>query len=291
MEPILVNPSEERRILDLRPLGFRDVAVLGRYSYATAHDVLQDHSHGDMLEICFLESGEQTYVVADRSFHLSGGDLFITFPGEHHGTGHAPEEKGKLYWLLLFVPRTAQRFLSLTPAETGQLMKQLLQLPRQFRAIPDVKRTLQRIFEVFDGDDGPLRTAGLRNLLLRFLLDVLQSADRREPVVSPEMLAVQQYIADHLDQPLSVRDLARYVCLSQSRLKARFKAEVGVPPADFIVRQRIARAKTLLAESDATVADIAMTLGFSTSQYFATVFRRYTGQAPSRFRETAGNQP
>ena len=290
MKPILINPSADRRILDFRPLGFRDVAVLGRYSYATAHGVLENHSHGDMLEICFLESGEQTYVVADRSYQLTGGDLFVAFPGERHGTGHAPEGKGKLYWLLLFVPRLGQRFLSLKPSEARQLIEQLLQLPRQFRAMPDIKRTLDRVFEVFDGTDAPLRVAGLRNLLLRFLLDVLHSAGRREPVVSREMLAVQQFITDNLDQPLTVRDLARRACLSQSRLKARFKAEVGIPPADFVMRRRIARAKELLATGDMSIVRMATALGFSTSQYFATVFRRYAGQTPSQFRQTAAGQ-
>ncbi len=290
MKPILINPSADRRILDFRPLGFRDVAVLGRYSYATAHGVLEDHSHGDMLEICFLESGEQTYVVADRSYQLTGGDLFVTFPGEQHGTGHAPEGKGKLYWLLLFVPRLGQRFLSLMPSEARQLIEQLSQLPRQFRAMPDIKRTLDRVFEVFDGTDAPLRIAGLRNLLLRFLLDVLHSAGRREPVVSREMLAVQQFITDNLDQPLTVRDLARRACLSQSRLKARFKAEVGIPPADFVMRRRITRAKELLTTGDVSIVHMATALGFSTSQYFATVFRRYVGQTPSQFRQAAAGQ-
>ena len=39
--PVLVDPSEERRILDFRPLGFRDVTVLGQYQYAKAHPALE----------------------------------------------------------------------------------------------------------------------------------------------------------------------------------------------------------------------------------------------------------
>jgi len=287
MDPILVDPSDERRILDFRLLGFRDVAVLGRYSYATAHEVLEDHSHGEMLEICFLETGEQTYVVGETPYHLTGGNLFLTFPGECHGTGQMPEGKGKLYWMLLFVPGAHQRFLSLSAAEARCLIGQLLHLPRQFRALPEVKRTLDRIFGVFDRPAAPLRAADLRNLLLRFLLDVLDSAHQREASVSPEMQRVQQFIIEHLDQPLTVRELAREVHLSESRLKSRFKTEIGIPPADFVTRQKIDLAKDLLSNTDTHVSDIAMALGFSTPQYFATVFRRYTGQTPSHFRQAA----
>ncbi len=284
MENILVDPSNERRILDFRPLGFRDVAVLGRYSYAAAHGVLEDHSHGDMLEICFLESGEQTYVVGGRAYPLTGGDLFVTFPNEHHGTGHALQGKGVLYWMLLFVPKRNRAFLSLKPDEAQELVDQLLRLPRRFPAVPDIKKTLDRVFDVFDRGEGPLHAASLRNVLLRFLFDVLDSAGRNKPGISPEMQQVVRFIAENLDRPLTVRELARQVYLSQSRLKTRFKAELGIPPADYIARQKIARASELLRSTDCGVADIARALGFSTSQYFATVFRRYTGQSPSRFR-------
>lgn len=285
MDQILVDPSDERRILDFRPLGFRDVAVLGRYSYATAHAVLEDHSHGEMLEICFLESGEQTYVVGGTPYQLTGGDLFVTFPGEVHGTGQTPEGKGRLYWMLLFVPKGNRGFLALQPAEARTLIDQLLRLPRQFRAAGDLKNTLDRIFEVFDRRDAPLRVADLRNLLLRFLLDVLDSAGRREAPLSPKMEQVCRFIRENLAEPLTVGQLARLVYLSQSRLKARFKAEVGMPPADYMMRQRVERAKALLEDTETTVGRIAATLGFSTPQYFATVFRRYTGQSPNRFRQ------
>ncbi len=284
MDQILVDPSDQRRILDFRLLGFRDVAVLGQYSYASAHGALEDHSHGEMLEICFLESGEQTYVVGDAPYRLTGGDLFVTFPGEVHGTGHTPEGKGRLYWMLLFVPKSNRGFLALKPAEARTLIDRLLGLPRHFRAAGDIKKTLDRIFEVFDRRDAPLRAADLRNLLLRFLLDVLESAGRHEAALSPEMQQVCQFIRENLAEPLTVRDLARLVHLSQSRLKARFKAEVGIPPADYVMRQRVARAKELLHEPETTIADISLGLGFSTPQYFATVFHRYTGQTPSEFR-------
>ncbi len=285
MDQILVDPSDERRILDFRPLGFRDVAVLGRYSYATAHGALEEHSHGEMLEICFLESGEQTYVVGGTPYQLAGGDLFVTFPGEVHGTGDTPEGKGRLYWMLLFLPKDNRGFLALKPAEARELIDQLLRLPRQFRAAVEIKKTLGRIFEVFDRPGAPLRVADLRNLLLRFLLDVLDSAGRREAPLSLEMQQVCRFIQENLAEPLTVRQLARLVYLSQSRLKARFKAEVGMPPADFIMRQRVERAKAMLAAPETTIAEIAFALGFSTPQYFATVFRRYTGETPSRFRQ------
>ena len=91
----------ERLVLDLRPLGIPAVPQLGRYSYREAHRGLDLHVHRDALEICYLARGRQLYRVGRRDFVLTGGDVFVTFPGEVHSTGEAPEEKGTLYWVQL----------------------------------------------------------------------------------------------------------------------------------------------------------------------------------------------
>jgi AraC-like DNA-binding protein len=284
MDEILVNPSDERRILDFRPLGFRDVVVLGRYQYAAAHEPLPDHCHGNMLEICYLESGEQSYLVKRERFDLTGGDVFVTFPEEPHGSGGSPEGKGVLFWMLLRVPAGKRRFLSLAPPEARLLLDSLLELPyRQFRSNRAMKKTLYDVFAAYDRVDDPLRIVNLRNLLLRFLLDVIDASRGSPSRLSPAIREVQRFIGENIDVMLTVRQMARLAGMSESRLKARFKAEVGVPPADYMMRQKIERAKRLL-HGGRSVTHVAMELGFSTSQYFATVFKRYTGRTPSRHR-------
>lgn len=285
MPQVLVDPSEERRIVDFRTLGFRDVIVLGRYDYTEAHEPLALHCHGEMLEICYLERGQQTYVVGNERFDLKGGDVFVTFPNERHGSGKTPQGRGVLYWMLIRVPRRPQRFLSLSPGESQVILQRLLTLPaRQFSGNDTMNRVLRQVLTVIQLAEDPLRLANLRNLLLRFLLDVLEASQRSRQRISSEILAVQERIVKNLDQPWAVEHLARLAHLSPSRFKARFKAEVGVPPADYVMRERIARAKALLQESDMSITEAAMRLGFNTSQYFATVFKRYTGQTPSEYR-------
>jgi AraC-like DNA-binding protein/mannose-6-phosphate isomerase-like protein (cupin superfamily) len=284
-EQILVDPTDERHILDFRPLGMNDVPILGRYSYSSARDPLEMHSHGERLEICYLESGRQTYIVEGESFELSGGDLFVTFPKERHGTGEGPEGKGVLYWAIVRVPGPKERFLSLPPKEGGLIIDRLLQLPqRTIRGGKMVERTLHRIFSVYDQAESQLRIVSLRNLLIRMLLDVLNTFEQAEPMVSPLIRDVQQFALENLDQPLVVADLASRAGLSASRLKARFKAETGIPPADYMTRMKVEAAKDRLLQENQSVTEIAMELGFATSQYFATVFKRYTGKTPSKFR-------
>lgn len=283
---VLVDPSEDRTVVDFRPLGFRDVVVLGRYDYAEAHEPLAFHCHGPMLEICYLERGRQSYLVGNERFDLAGGDLFVTFPNERHGTGEMPEGRGVLYWLLIQVPTQRQPFLALPPEESRRVVERLLALPaRQFPGSASIERVLRRVLTAVQRTEDALRSVNVRNLLLRFVLDVLEASQRSRQGISAEIAAVQQTIADHLERPLSVGHLARLAHLSQSRFKARFKAEVGLPPGDYQMRLRIERAKELLRQADTSVTETAMRLGFNTTQYFATVFKRYTGQTPRAYRD------
>jgi AraC-like DNA-binding protein len=286
MDHVVIDPTDERRILDFRPLGFRDVVLLGRYNYAAVHQGLEEHCHGDMVEMCYLERGEQTYFVGQERFDLTGGDVFVTYPGETHGTGMSPEGKGVLYWLLIRAPGPKGRFLSLSPAMGRQLMSSLLNMPsRCFKAGDIVGRTLHRICDVYDQTANPLRVIDLQNLLLRLLLDVIDASRSVQPGISSLIARVQKYVEQNDDCVLTVKQLAKLAHLSEPRFKSRFKKEVGIPPADYILRRKIEHAKLLLESNELTITETAMRLGFSTSHYFATVFRRYTGETPSRHRE------
>jgi AraC-like DNA-binding protein len=282
-----VDPSADRRILDFRPLGFRDVLVLGRYQYCEAHAPLELHTHRDIVEICYLHSGQQTYFVGTEEFDLRGGSLFVTYPNEPHGSDKTPESKGVLYWMLLDVPACERQLLSLAPAESRLVLDAILDLPaRHFPATRNVASILRHLMAQFDREGDRLRPVRLKTLLLSFLLEVLEASASHSVHchVSPAIQSVKQTIDRELDKPLSIRHLARLAHMSESRFKARFKAEIGMPPADYMTRQRIDRAKEFVRQTDMSVTEIAGRLGFCTTQYFATSFKRYTGQTPSDYR-------
>jgi len=275
----------ERLILDLRPLGIPEVPMLGHYDYPEAREGLELHAHHDSLEICYLAKGRQMYRVGRRDYVLTGGDVFVTFPDEIHSTGEAPEEKGTLYWVQVSLPRPRGRFLNCTPADSSRLVQQLRRLPhRHFAGQPELKMLLDGIIEVSQRRGDPLRHLILQNRLVEFLLRVIDCARQRpRPSVSPEISNLLRYIELNAHQTLPLAALAARLGLSLPRLKARFKQEVGIPPAEYVLRCKIESAKQRLVRPGTSVTNIAHELNFSSSQYFATVFRRYTGQSPSAF--------
>jgi AraC-like DNA-binding protein len=88
----------------------------------------------------------------------------------------------------------------------------------------------------------------------------------------------------HLHESLSLKRLAGLVGLSPSHFLARFRREFGVPPSDYVWRLKISRAMELLKQPNASITQIAFNLGFSSSQHFATAFKRYAGINPARYR-------
>lgn len=78
--------------------------------------------------------------------------------------------------------------------------------------------------------------------------------------------------------------LAAAAHCSRARMFHLFKDTTGMTPNDYLQRLRVERAKSALATTPQSVTDIALGCGFSSSQYFSTVFRKYTGSTPSEFR-------
>jgi len=69
------------------------------------------------------------------------------------------------------------------------------------------------------------------------------------------------------------------------RLSDLIRKLTAYSPMAYLTRLRIARARALLRASEASITEIAISCGFSSSQYFANVFRRCVGQTPSAYRE------
>jgi AraC-like DNA-binding protein len=262
--------------------------MFGRYQYAASRSGLGPHSHRHAIEICFLERGEQTYRVGGLLHRLRGNDQFFTLPGELHDTADLPQERGILYWLILQL-EPSKKLLGLSEAQAALLKRELRRMPtRHFRGHPDCARILGEINDsLVDGSKRragllPYRRLRLQALLLQYLtLTIRASHQGVLGSATPLMQRLLHYIDDHLDDPVQVARLAQVARLSESRCKSRFKREMGVPPAEFWLRKKIERAIFLLKKRNVT--EVAYELGFSSSQYFATVFKRYTLVNPSQF--------
>ena len=90
----------------------------------------------------------------------------------------------------------------------------------------------------------------------------------------------------HLDEPLTVEDLARRALMSPRTFARRFRAATGTTPLQWLLRQRILHAQQLLEATDLPVELIANRCGFGSATALRVHFRRATGTSPLAYRRT-----
>jgi AraC-like DNA-binding protein len=262
------------------------VRSVGHYRYLSAQRPLPPHVHADAMEISLLVRGQQTYRVNEEKFLVGSGEVFITFPNERHDSGGEPEEKGELYWLQLRL-LDPDNFLGLSRAGATVLQSELLALAlHHFRMPAAAQSDLEQCFVLLQQKRTPHVQLHIENHLRNYVLNVLHAASIA-PVLTTSA-GVQKCI-EHIQQSgqiaIALEDLAALAGLSLPRFKSRFRRETGLPPGEFMMRHFVQRACQLLESKLMPVTELAFFLGFSSSQYFSTVFKRYIGCAPSRYLE------
>ena len=93
------------------------------------------------------------------------------------------------------------------------------------------------------------------------------------------------FVSDHLSEPIAVEDLARAASVSASYLTKLFRESLGTSPHDYLLRQRISRAKQLLIETDEPIGSVARQVGFTTESNFSYRFSKMCGITPSAYRK------
>lgn len=105
------------------------------------------------------------------------------------------------------------------------------------------------------------------------------------PVANSDFsLQIEKYIRRHLNQPLTLEQVARGLYMSRAQLARVVRRETGHSFGELHTIYRIQEAKTLLCESEWTVQTIARFIGFKSTAYFCTLFQRQVGRTPSEFR-------
>jgi AraC family transcriptional regulator len=115
---------------------------------------------------------------------------------------------------------------------------------------------------------------------------------RSEPLkggLTPAQIAlVTDFLEAHLDQPLALADIAGACGLSPTHFARRFKAAMGVPPHQHLMKLRVERAKRLL-QGALPIVEVALACGFAHQEHLTRIFRRMTGMTPASFRRAAHN--
>ena len=135
------------------------------------------------------------------------------------------------------------------------------------------------------------RVAALTQLFAAHLVEKYTRAAAETPahrggLPIRQLRKVEDYVAEHLAEEISVERLAELVELSPSHFAHVFKETTGMTPLQFVTRQRITRAQQLIRETSRSLIDVGLEVGYSSPSHFAQVFRRVVGVTPTEFRSS-----
>lgn len=149
---------------------------------------------------------------------------------------------------------------------------------------------LMRLMEAEVAAGCPAATLYAESLSLALLAHVgqhysarasLASSDKR--LARPVLERVFDYILGNLGCDLRIVELAAVANMSPHRFCLSFKRSVGLSPHQWLMRKRVEEGSRLLRARSMSIAEVALSLGFSSQSHFTQVFRQLTGTTPKRY--------
>jgi transcriptional regulator GlxA family with amidase domain len=208
----------------------------------------------------------------------------IDHPGDWQGGATAIVHPCTRYWLRFDFPGS-NPLTGLTRSTTLSLKQAYAEMKRRHFPGSEAIHTLFRNLLVQQREQDAYAEDFARTLFHQILIEVVRQYERnQQKQVSPAIGKALDFLSTNLSTDIHVADISAAVGLSTGHFHDVFLRETGFTPARYHQRLRIAAAKQLLIVNDHSITDVAIELGYSSSQYFATTFRKLVGLTPQQYR-------
>ena len=215
-------------------------------------------------------------------FH--NGDLIYTPPDARYG---ARWEEEREFIIILLEPSFVER------ATQGLIAESRIETVPQFRfRDPLIEGIGRALYAELESDSSPdriyaesLANALALHLIRRYSASGQPIRDAGGELPKHKLRYAVEFINDNLTRNISLAEIAANVEMSPFHFARLFKHSVGLAPHQYVLEQRIDRAKTLLSETALSLAEIAYRLGFASQSHFIVVFRRLTSTIFEAYRK------
>ncbi len=252
------------------------------------------HRH-EFAELMIVTAGAAAHVTAQGRYLIAAGDVFFVPPEQPHGFADA---RGLGLVNVLFLPPRLpepsaelkgmpgyQALFELEPRyrDAQGFVGHLRLPPEELERVTALLRELEAEARAYAPGGEALVAALFAQLAVR----LARSYGRHASPAGRRLLAVQaavRHIEANHAEAIALEELADLAGMSLSTFKRAFKAVTGVPPIDYLLQVRLARACHLLRDANRSVTEAALSAGFNDSNYFARQFRSRMGATPSVWR-------
>ena len=252
------------------------------------------------LEISFLSHGSLGFAAAGKEHALTPGDVTVTAPWLIHEVGLPDVEASRLIWIIIDVgvrrPNQSWDWPDWVLLN-GQEKEKLAHILQNDDRTVWHNRALAPAFERLVTELGAEDLASVETDIKIQLNHILLGVARTIVTEDVKALAardrsletVRLFLArlhDHVDYAWRIEEMARQCGMSRGSFIQRCRELVNCPPHTYLSQLRMDKAITMLkSDDDATLTDIAMACGYSSSAHFSTSFKKETGVSPSQWRQ------
>lgn len=282
------------------------IASIGFWNGTGKQDWGLEAHRNEGVEICFLETGSMVFSVETKDFELRPGDFTVTRPWQLHKLGSPNIGPGKLHWLILDVgvrrPNQEWRlpsWLTLTRQDKAELVRKFRQNENPvWRSSPEITEAFRQISRGVIRWGQPQMESTLLNAMNHLFLGMLTALTQQQKDHHPELVSrrrtVELFLKDLADNQSSSREawtlpkMARHCGLGITAFSKYCRQLVNISGVDYLNQCRLEHASSLLLKHpERSITEIAFDVGFNSSQYFATHFRRKFKTRPTEFKAQA----
>ncbi len=271
--PLSERVTLSRSHLSLQGINFNfgreDISAPTDWRFEEPHHILVLHRAGD------LRSMETVFSSGPASLTRPAvGDVWV-IPAEHRYAALAQGNIVSFCELVIPIPILGNREI----------------LPQIARQDPFLHHNVERLASTIGREDdvaGLLRDTVATSIRLHltdsFPLGNPIRRRKQLQLTTCQKRILADYIRDTLDAEHSLESMAAVVDIPIHQFLTAFTKAFGITPHQYLIRQRLTRARELLITSNAPITAIASTVGFANAQYFATSFKKNIGVTPNEYR-------
>lgn len=108
---------------------------------------------------------------------------------------------------------------------------------------------------------------------------------QEKPLAAGPVKQAMHYIDQHIEHPLSLKEVAEHVHLNPNYFSMLFKEQANMTFSEYVTRARLQEAKSLLIKTNLSIEEVAERVGYSTSKYFIKIFKEFEGITPSKYKK------
>jgi AraC-like DNA-binding protein len=247
------------------------------------------------LRFYYVVDGKFEWMIGQQLHILYPGDLAIILPGQVFGGEKEFLDIGTITWLHVQLKQLEDngkmvigKWSNLSESETRTIGKIItLSNSPVLSKLNQAGIILQHMqHEVLNQEIG--YTTRINQLIDELFILIArqltrQNNSRRD--FPQTFMKLEQTLRDNLSHQWTVEEMAALVGLGTTAFSEKVKNFTGFSPLNYLINIRISEALKLLKRQDVNVTDIALDIGFYSSQHFATTFKKLTGYTPSEFRK------